>query len=228
MINFKYNNVVFNSQNKLKQYFYKIIEDHTNTIIDDTFKHYIFLLDLLKRHPDHANIDCKRHISFLFLNDVSKLNTTFKTNRVTSLNKNEIVRCHFKYVDDDIFKSFSLLKCLSGKYYSEKYKKGRAFRSAIFAQIYNYRYGVGINDDDIEILKRCCRCGSNQDVEVDHIYQFKQIIIDFVNEYGEGELYASEDVFKFEDEEYVQRFQEYHLKVATLQFLCNVCHKLKK
>ena len=76
----------------------------------------------------------------------------------------------------------------------------------------------------------CEFCNATINLTVDHIIKFKQLKDDFIilnpvypTEFSKNEL--SQEVFREEDKEYSELWQNYHYTNATLRILCKDCNE---
>ena len=132
-----------------------------------------------------------------------------------------------------------IFKCFGkGKFNSKEILNG-ALRNEINDQIEDFRRKL--KDPNI-----CACCGKRffpQEMVVDHIFEFKDIVKEFFKIEGweefmmnslykeaDGVLYRIQEV-SYDDEFYPdsprQEWQEFHKKRATLQMLCKGCHGMK-
>jgi len=83
---------------------------------------------------------------------------------------------------------------------------------------------------------KCDFCGETENIHIDHIYMFKNLMIDFLlinpnkptlfNENTDNQY-----VFRLEDvatHEYANKWYEYHKLNATLRPLCATCNLSRK
>lgn len=101
------------------------------------------------------------------------------------------------------------------------YNLNQALRYAIEPQIKEFR------DKN---KNKCVLCGSTNNIQIDHIIMFKNLVNDFLkktsrpipNEYDDSDFNAAK--FKLEDKELEEEWFIYHKKNATLRCLCSKCN----
>lgn len=96
----------------------------------------------------------------------------------------------------------------------------QALRTSIMEQTRSYKKSC--------TTIQCEWCKSNTDIEVDHIYEFKNIVLDFEKkynfpipvDYGRNEKYH----ICFKETEIEVAFQTFHQEIATYRLLCRPCN----
>jgi hypothetical protein len=122
--------------------------------------------------------------------------------------------------------SISWVKCSTGRKITNHQKLMKAMRYSVESQINEFRQ---------KVPKFCEECGNTENLQVDHIIMFKDLIKEFnhnreppteFNELGRHEL-----IFKEQDKQYENDWIQYHKDEATLRILCqkhNLARNLKK
>lgn len=90
--------------------------------------------------------------------------------------------------------------------------------------------------DQVKLYRASCTnihcewCENTEQIEVDHIYEFKNIVVDFEKKYGfpipaeytkNSNFYCC---FRDEEKEIELTFQNFHQEVATYRLLCKSCN----
>ena len=115
----------------------------------------------------------------------------------------------------------SYIKACSGREANVLQDLNIAFRNAVAEDILSFRAS---NDGS------CAFCGGLEALEVDHIYEFKNIVRDFLKfepdhptSFNKETPYSR--IFNEEDKEYVAKFVAFHRSFAdNLRYLCHRCH----
>ena len=132
-----------------------------------------------------------------------------------------------------------IFTCFGKGEFNQKEILNGALRNEINDQIENFRKTV----KDSNICADCKKRFPSQEMVVDHIFEFKDIVKEFFRTKGweefmmksrykeaDGVLYRIQ-AFSPDDEFYPdsprQEWQEFHKKRATLQMLCKDCHDMK-
>jgi len=123
---------------------------------------------------------------------------------------------------DGTIEDISYRSCISKP--QENHKFIGAMRDCIKPQIKTFR---NLNE------MKCEFCGETENIHIDHIYMFKNLMIDFLlinpnkptlfNENSDNQ-----HVFRVEDAKYANKWYEYHKLNATLRPLCAACNLCRK
>lgn len=104
---------------------------------------------------------------------------------------------------------------------NDNYDYNNAMRNAIEPQIKDFK---GLCEDKCEI------CGSINDIQIDHIYEFCDLVKDFqcrtsLNKPSIfNDSYDNTAIFREEDKEYEYEWYKYHKNNAKLRPLCKRCN----
>ena len=203
----------FKTKKQLKEICDKIIyEIGICKSVKNTFPHYIKFFDFLfNRHTDYPN-------KFLDYEDV----TIYKNTRCSKWLEVAIVK------KDKSFDSVSIINCVSMK---PQNNLCVAMRDSIVSQILSFKNSLYKNGDI-----KCSICNSTNEIQIDHIKQFVDIQVEFIDKYKTdypNMLFPSKFItekinhqvlFREEDNHFKCRWIEYHLNNATLQPLCKNCN----
>ena len=116
-------------------------------------------------------------------------------------------------------------KCaITGKVKTDKYKLMSALRSSVEDQILKFRR---------ESIQECNFCNSKNNLHVDHIKHFEEIVFEFLEIMKTknkkiptffGETDRNRKCFLENDSEIQTLWNEYHKREATLRMLCQSCN----
>ena len=165
---------------------------------------YIYndMVELFKNHPEYPN----------------------KITRMVDLCIKQNTR-NSKYYEFNIIKDDGSTEDISYRCCINKRPKNHdlnsAMRSAIEDQIIDFRNSI--------VNKKCEFCSSCDNIEVDHIYLFKKLCLDFLknkkdipNSFDDGKY--NQAIFKKSDENFENEWKEYHKINSFLRFLCKKCN----
>ena len=117
--------------------------------------------------------------------------------------------------------TISWVSCVKGEINPIEKRLNWVMRHAIQQQIRDFK---ARNPNPCEF------CNATINLTVDHIIKFKQLKDDFIilnpvypTEFSKNEL--SQEVFREEDKEYSELWQNYHYTNATLRILCKDCNE---
>lgn len=167
---------------------------------NERLKDYEELMSLFKNHPDTNKLNNVNDIYIIR----NKKNSKYFEFRLIKTDGTE----------DDI----SYRICINKR--SSSYDINQAFRNAIDYQIKDFRNNCA---------KECVFCGCNEDIHIDHIYLFKNLVNDFINERNDiptsfDDNIDNTSIFKKEDINFENEWREYHEKHSTLRPLCKNCN----
>ena len=167
---------------------------------------YSFLVELIKRHPDY---EAKTGVGIDFFT-ISK----------NPYSRQKCFHLTFTRLDgstDDI--SYNL--CIKGKELTKKQQTLNAMRHSIRSDIKYFKMNA---------VQKCNSCDiSEVDFDCDHYgVEFKEISENFIEKCGVCKSFATDECFTcFADDEYKNKWIDYHNDIAKLQLLCVSCHKNK-
>ena len=166
---------------------------------------YNELMDMFKSHPNYSKL-------FLNVVDVS-----------IAYNKINPIKCY----ELQLMKSNKTPEAVSYRKCFQKPTKNidlkHAMRYSIKNQILDYR------DSCDELI--CEKCGSEQNIQIDHMILFKNLYDDFLSQNTLtiptefDNTYFNSAKFKNDDVEFKNSWDEYHKKHAILRCLCNKCNQ---
>lgn len=198
-------NISFKTQKEVKQYINELfIKNGFGKVRKDT---HIFLLELIKRHPEYEKKVGVGIDNFLLSQN--------------PISKQKSYHLSFTRIDgtqDDI--SYNL--CIKGKEITKKTNTLNAMRNAIRNDIKEFK---------LNAIQKCNVCEIvNVNFDCDHYgKEFKEISENFIDKYGVCNSFKNDSFFTcFDDDEYNEKWIQYHSSNATLQLLCVNCHKEKK
>ena len=193
--------------NKSQQYtFYKTLLNNIGLcpslkrFHDDAYYQF---MDLFKNHPEYPD-KVKNIVDIAIVNN-ELINKYFELQLIKSYG-----------TTDDI----SYKKCIYQPSTNNSLKQ--AMRYAIKDQILDYR------DSCDELI--CEKCGSEQNIQIDHMILFKNLYDDFLSQNTLtiptefDNTYFNSAKFKNNDVEFKNSWDEYHKKHAILRCLCNKCN----
>ena len=205
--------LTFKTKKELHEYTKKFLEENGVCEIDNLDKDkekFSFLLSLYSRKPSHKD----------YIKNIQKFKITLdpvkhdKPNHLSCIdnNNNEFV--------------FSWNACCNGRDTKESEKLKEACRTSIKEQTASCWHSNN----------KCYSCGKNKitGFEVDHVNEFIKIVNDFMEintikipDNFESDAITSQYMFKKEDDNFKQSFQNYHRENAILRLLCKECHREK-
>lgn len=202
---------MFETQPEIKRYFRDNIEQCLDVVIDENHWFFAFMTDLFNRHP----IIEERAVAF-FVATCETEDILF----IIPLSRTERYRAFYRTKSDGPWIDFSVQKCVSGKDHSRRQILNKAYRNEVMDQIQSVRNN-GLT---------CNSCGTDSGrFDVDHMGKtFSQLLAEFQEQFGTSEtLRRVGPLDHFADEEYAQRWKDFHREHASLQYLCTHCHKKK-
>lgn len=168
---------------------------------------HLFLLELIKRHPDYEN---KVGVGIDYF----------------TIGKNPFSRNNCFYLTftriDGTTDDFSFNLCIKGKAVTLKQQTIYGMRNAVHDDIKKYKMNAE---------QKCNTCGAKDvDFDCDHYgTEFKQISETFIQTKGVCNSFTNDACFTcIDDDEYKTSWINYHNENAKLQLLCVKCHKEKK
>jgi 5-methylcytosine-specific restriction endonuclease McrA len=193
----------FHTKIALKNYVKPIIDSLGICEILPDHKHFQFLYDLFKNHPEYDEKTNGKQI--------------IKFSRKIAVYNSLVMFFHTDEKEEDF--SWDIC-CFNFK--SKKDDLNNALRNAIKDHIDEYRNTL----TDPE----CVLCKSKEKIQIDHIYPFSKIRDEFI--IGREDIPSKFDgnicrQIKQEDDVFKQAWIEHHNKIATYQPLCKKCN-LKK
>jgi hypothetical protein len=194
----------FKTQKALKEHVNKLLSTYQPEISLKTLdsSNYDFWEKFIRRHPKFTN------------KNISDIKITLNFQRSKELN----------VLVDGEWLSCSKLKCITKKETTDLQKLNEACREAIGGSVLNFKNSKNCD--------KCELCGSTNLIEIDHIYEFKNILQDFKNKLGKdfetlkfkkgGKRIPT---YEFEDEKYRLMFKELHdSHTNNLRPLCRLCN----
>ena len=173
---------------------------------------YTFFVSLFQRHPEKD----RKEVSLI---------TDISIRRFPKANP----RQPLAFTDHQLFiiknngteDTISWVSCVKGEINPIEKRLNWVMRHAIQQQIRDFK---ARNPNPCEF------CNATINLTVDHIIKFKQLKDDFIilnpvypTEFSKNEL--SQEVFREEDKEYSELWQNYHYTNATLRILCKDCNE---
>lgn len=197
----------FTSKKAIKDNTRKLIRELGICKIDVDNNAFKYFMDLINLHPNKdEKIGCG--IKAFIIRRHPTLKNEFETS-ILRIDDTEEVFSHSKCIDAKTTTFGDLNACM---------------RNAIEKDIQHFR----INQKLV-----CKICNANEgDFEIDHIYPFCNIRDDFIKEYGTSPTRFDKNklhrlVFLEEDNDYRDKWIEYHNRIAKFQVLCKKCNRLK-
>ena len=173
---------------------------------------YTFFVSLFQRHPEKD----RKEVSLI---------TDISIRRFPKSNpRNPLVvsdQQFFIIKNNGTEDTISWVTCVNGEINPIEKRLNWVMRHAIQQQIRDFK---ARNPNPCEF------CNATINLTVDHIIKFKQLKDDFIilnpvypTEFSKNEL--SQEVFREEDKEYSELWQNYHYTNATLRILCKDCNE---
>ena len=173
---------------------------------------YTFFVSLFQRHPK------KEEKEVSLITDIS-IRRFPKANPYQALAIGD--HTFFIIKNNGTEDTISWNTCVNGKINPIEKRLNWVMRHAIQQQIRDFK---ARNPNPCEF------CNATVNLTVDHIIKFKQLKDDFIilnpvypTEFSKNEL--SQEVFRDEDKEYSELWQNYHYTNATLRILCKDCNE---
>ena len=193
----------FDSKKKCSNYFSNILSKSTlNKKISD--KYHNDTLNLFKRHPKYNKLK-SIGINYIY---VSKDIFNYK--------------CFHVSLSNGVSDSFSINKCINSKNENQFSKFCLAARDTIKWQIYEFR-SLNKNGDHFvsEISNEKIK---PDETHVDHVYEFQNIVIDFINKHNIDIDTVEFDenipmIISFIDTRIEKNFYDYHKQKAKLRIV---------
>jgi hypothetical protein len=203
-------NLKFKTKKDVHTYTEKLIEKKGVCEIDKLDADFLYFLSLYSRKPSHSD----------YVKNIQKFKITLDPIKKNKAN-------HLSCVDNNNKEFiFSWRSCCDGRDTKMTDKLKEACRTSIKEQTASCWYNKS----------KCDGCGKNKTdgFEVDHLNEFSKIYNDFMEinviqipDDFESDTITSQYMFKKEDNNFKQSFQNYHRENAILQLLCKECHKEK-
>ena len=173
---------------------------------------YTFFVSLFQRHPEKD----RKEVSLI---------TDISIRRFPKANPRQplAVTDHQFFIikNNGTEDTISWVSCVKGEINPIEKRLNWVMRHAIQQQIRDFK---ARNPNPCEF------CNATINLTVDHIIKFKQLKDDFIilnpvypTEFSKNEL--SQEVFREEDKEYSELWQNYHYTNATLRILCKDCNE---
>ena len=173
---------------------------------------YTFFVSLFQRHPEKE----RKEVSLI---------TDISIRRFPKANPRQplAVTDHQFFIikNNGTEDTISWVSCVKGEINPIEKRLNWVMRHAIQQQIRDFK---ARNPNPCEF------CNATINLTVDHIIKFKQLKDDFIilnpvypTEFSKNEL--SQEVFREEDKEYSELWQNYHYTNATLRILCKDCNE---
>jgi len=180
----------------------------TNSVKKTGTHNFKTLNNLLKRHPEY-NVKTSKMVDFEIVRN--KLNAAaFEVNILN---------------DDDTKTDISWVTAIKANI--TKSDLIEALRSSIESQIFDFKKATPQSN------VFCQTCFSKDNIQIDHIVTFKDLVKSFLTKEKDEEVPTSfvnmtdgtnRKCFKKEDARFEQRWREFHFKHAELRFLCRTCN----
>jgi hypothetical protein len=189
------------SKKEQTEYFKQLLNKGLcKSLLNERPKDFEELMCLFKNHPDTNKLNNVKDIYIIR----NKKNSKYFEFRLIKTDGTE----------EDI----SYRNCINKR--SSNYDINQAFRNSIDYQIKDFRNNC---------TKECVLCGCNQDIHIDHIYLFKNLVKDFINERDDIPTSFDDNIdntaiFKKENINFENEWKEYHEKHSTLRPLCKNCN----
>ena len=189
------------------EYFKKILDKGVcSSLVKERPTDYREMMELFANHPEYP----------------------YKTRDVVDMNitRNTLNRTAFQF---NLIRKNGEIEDISYRYCISKPRENHKFldamRNCIKPQIWTFRNNL----NDV----KCELCKKTENIHIDHIYMFKNLVIDFliINPDKPHVFNDSSDntyVFRSEDVEYANKWYEYHKLNATLRPLCAKCNLTRK
>lgn len=203
----------FNSKTDCNKYFSGILKyTKVNSKVDK--KYHNDVLFLFTRHPKYKRLS-EFGIEFIY---VGKDTYGY--------------RCFFVKLGSGWSDSFSIKKCIDAKDDSCFSKFQQCCRYSIMEQIIKFKFnkiqedGTFVSDISGDLIHK-------EYAHVDHVYEFVNIVIDFINKnridiYNVGYDSSIPMTMRFSDESMSKKFYEYHLNNATLRIVSAKENSIRK
>ena len=171
--------------------------------------HYITLIEVLKRHPD-------------YISKTQNMCNVKITRDILNINALKIIIINTDESEIDIS-----WKCsITGKPKGNKHELMSAMRSSVDEQIFQFRK----NNPE-----KCVLCTNTDKLHVDHIIHFDEIALNFINimknkninipnTFGDTNDETHRRCFLEIDNNFKNKWIDYHYTNATLRMLCQTCN----
>lgn len=189
----------------------------------------LFFRALMRKELKNGDKIYKDNIWYDDLINIFKINIYFKRNTMNKVDyflvcENELNKkaSYFKaFLIDGKVEILSWRRCLQPDYKTDALND--AMRLSISDQIYEFK-----NHN----IMQCVNCGTQDNIQIDHIVSFKDLSKDFVSNY-KGKIpnkfvkMGIRNTFSIDDNEFKLAWRQYHLDNAKLQPLCKYCNLAK-
>jgi hypothetical protein len=206
------NNVVFSSQNDAIDYVRNLLKrvGYTNSVKTEDIYVYDIIIDLLNLHPEKSK---KR------VNEIEDI-------EIYQLHKND-TGYHLKIIlKDSSVHTISWQTCITQKVSQPIENLFDALRYSVNYQILEYKNSI-TNISQLS-CKLCNKNIINELYHVDHIKHFYELAVEFLmtqnNIPNNFDKYQFRSIFKNQDNDFEEKWQNYHLNNATLRILCEKCN----
>tara|TARA_R110000772_G_C13133477_1_gene423147 strand:+ start:89 stop:736 length:648 start_codon:yes stop_codon:yes gene_type:complete len=199
--------VCFTSKVKCRDYTRKLLKEHKDKTIKQGDEIYDYLINMINLHPNKEEKIGDGIVSFEIKND-------FFNNIALYINQITLKNIPVSWVTICNFKGASATQCLN-----------EALRQSINYQIFNYK-----TENNYRSFK-CEICKSPNNIDIDHVIQFKQLKEDFLKiainpipTTFDKEPLIFRKKFKEEDINFKREWDLYHETHAILRPLCHTCN----
>lgn len=212
-----FNKLYFSSKKAVDDYIRKIknqiIIETGNAEILPNDKWFDFLIEIVNVHNDKIEKIGNGIHSFYFIkdiykndqlrikhNDLSTIDCSYMYSKITQKNEDQIMN---RYLNE-------------------------ALRNSIKDQMFDYKKK--------QLILKCNYCGDENSCEIDHVKPFHMIKTEFLKTINKDEIPLEfEDdienscsrIFKQCDQEFENKWTQYHKEQATYQVLCKTCNRKK-
>ncbi len=174
-------------------------------------QHFMFMLDLLSRHP-HADIKIGGGVESMFVDVVKPYNNVG----------------FFLRRQDGTITDFSFVQCVNGGL-SHRAKFNKACRTAVRGDIKEFKSSEFLLDPLLKCEVSGVTLVNDDSSHVDHYEpSFNTIVDNFIKLNGsDAKFKDSEDmvtIVEFRDEEFAERFRVYHEEVAVVRVISSTAN----
>lgn len=191
---------IFNNGSKAKKFISSYLKTNKKISTDDM----LWILDLLKRHPNWINKSIDMDKIILYEN---------RSYNVFGILKN-----------NGVIEDISYHKCVDGG--NKKKDEYKALRDSIACQIIDYRNKY-FDNNDVNICSLCDKTViNNKDIHVDHIKQFVEIVENFKSKYDIHVIpNKSKGSFRYISDGKIDKlWKNYHIENSYFRMLCEKCN----
>jgi hypothetical protein len=183
-------------------------------------QHFLFFVELCKRHPDYVQKNLAGIIDFRISPNV--MSKKYKTVTVVRNNYSEC--------------TISCNACISGIGMSNEQKFKEALRNVISDQTTEFKRNASQVNSANNFTCGLCSCTlqnlDSSQVHVDHVIHFQKLVLDFLHVHPEillptnytSNFNTSQTEFMLEDAWIGMLFAQYHSQHAILRVLCARCN----